>query len=344
MIRTWVRLLVACTALGLWATHAVPAAEADIRSVYTVKGIPVDETAPSVIEAQRQALAAARLEGSRRFIQKITLFEDRQANGGLFIDQTVAETLTAAVDVEEETRGGGRYVGVMSVVLNPRTVRAFLDERGVPYLDRQAPLALMVPVGGGEAVTDWQASWPEADPGALAQYITAAGLFYGPRSTWTDLKPEIDAASAKRAIMAQLLGEEGAYRVRLSLITPQGQRALGTTNPVLTLEEAVTASTAYLGEIWKREAIIRSDVKSLASASILYTSIAEWNALRGALIRSPLVSDFQTLAIARDGAMVRFAFAGEDVTRLQSELRQRGVALDPDPSGWVLTSSTVGAP
>ncbi|MEM7768200.1 MAG: hypothetical protein AAF253_12045 [Pseudomonadota bacterium] len=339
-----IRVLLQALALaGLALSLLVAPSAADIRSVYTVKGIEVDETAPSVIEAQRRALAAARLEGARRFVQKITLQEDRQAAGGLYIDQTLAESLAAAVDVEEESRGGGRYVAVMSVVLNPRSVRAYLDEQGVPYLDRQAPLALLVPVGGGEMSVDWQAAWPEADPGALAQYVTAAGLFYGVNSGWDALSAEVSSTGAKRAIKAQLFGTEGAYRVRLAQTGPNGERALGTTNPVATMDDAVAAATAYLGEIWKREAIIRSDVKSLVNASILYTSVAEWNTLRSALIRSPLVSDFQTIAIARDGSMVRFAFAGEDVPRLQNELRQRGVALDPDPAGWVLTSAVAGA-
>ncbi len=340
MIRACLHVL-ALAGLGL-TLLAGPAA-ADLRSVYTVRGIPVDETAPTVIEAQRKALAAARLEGARRFMRKITLREDREAAGGLFIDQALAESMAAAVDVEEETRGGGRYIGVLSVVFNPREVRAYLDQRGVPYLDRQAPLSLLVPLGGGaleaDVEADWQAAWPEADPGALAHYVRASGLFYSAGLGWGTVSEEAAAVGAKRAILAQLFGEEGAWRVRLTRVSPAGQRALGTTAPVATMEEAVTAATAYLGEIWKQQAMVRSDVKSLARANILYTSIAEWNTLRTALIRSPLVSDFQTLAIARDGALVRFAFAGEDVTRLQTELRQRGVALDPAPDGWVLRSA-----
>ena len=76
---------------------------------------------------------------------------------------------------------------------------------------------------------------------------------------------------------------------------------------------------------------------------MLYTSIAEWNSLRSALARSPLVFEFQTQAIARDGAMIRFAYAGTH-ERLIQDLRQRGVELDPDPAGWVMTSALTMAP
>ena len=63
------------------------------------------------------------------------------------------------------------------------------------------------------------------------------------------------------------------------------------------------------------------------------------NTLRGALARSPLVSDFRTTAVARDGALVSFAFVG-DTQRLQGDLLQRGVALSDEPdAGWVLRSA-----
>ena len=75
-----------------------------------------------------------------------------------------------------------------------------------------------------------------------------------------------------------------------------------------------------------------------AKPKYLYTSLSEWNKLRGALVRSPLVSDFKINAIARDGAAVTFAYAGDD-QRLERDLRQRGVALDTDPTGWLMTSA-----
>jgi hypothetical protein len=57
------------------------------------------------------------------------------------------------------------------------------------------------------------------------------------------------------------------------------------------------------------------------------------------LARSPLVSDFRTTAVARDGAVVTFAYLG-DPQRLQNDLLQRGVALGDEPrAGWVLRSA-----
>lgn len=329
--------LIACLAFfAAWLP-----ASGDTRSVYTITGIEVDERAPSVIEAQQNALAEARRLGAEMLIAKITLPEDRAAAGGIYISPELAQRLAAAVDVEEETRGGGRYIGVLSVVLNPRAVRTYLEEQDIPYLDAQAPMALVVPVGNGVEDMAWAAAWPERDDSQLAPYVTsdAAAPFAG--AGWIDLADEIGARGASRGVIARLVGSEGTYRVDLTVITPAGRLPLGQTRLATSLEDAVAAASERLSETWKRDAMVRSDQRTIVTASVLYTSIVEWNTLRAALARSPLVSQFRTDAIARDGALVRFAFAG-DVRRLENDLRQRGVALDIDASGWVLTSAVVG--
>ncbi|MEL7454359.1 MAG: hypothetical protein AAGJ50_13415 [Pseudomonadota bacterium] len=103
----------------------------------------------------------------------------------------------------------------------------------------------------------------------------------------------------------------------------------------------MVAASALLDETWKRRSVIRSGVRTLSEATVLYTSLPEWNSLRSALARSPLVSDFQIQAISSDGAVVKFAFAGE-IERLAVDLRQRGIALDAEPEGWILTSAVSG--
>jgi hypothetical protein len=119
-----IRMLLAST---LAAMFAVFSAVADTQDVYTIPNLEVDEVAPTLIQAREQAMAAARLDGARQLIDKITLAEDRIAAGGVPIDVELANRLSAAVDVQEETAGAGRYKGTLRVVYNPRMVRAHLD-------------------------------------------------------------------------------------------------------------------------------------------------------------------------------------------------------------------------
>lgn len=334
-----IRLMFAVLA-GLFTVFAP--ATADTRAVYTITDIPVDKQADTVVEAQQDAFAEARIIGARRLIQKITLSEDRQLAGGAPVDETLADQLVAAVDVQEETRGGGRYRGVLSVVLNPRMVRAYLQSRNIPYVDRQGPLALLAPIAPSAHAARWQNAWPDTVEGALAPMVTARIGGYRSDADWSDLRYELNETNAQRGMVAILDGFEGAWRVRLIQVTPAGNTELGSTRAAATMEEAAQAVSAYLDNLWKVQAVVRSGERTVTEANVLYTSLAEWNTLRSALARSPLVFEFQTAAVARDGALVSFAFAG-DIQRLRTDLLQRGVDLDPDPLGWVLRSAVVSA-
>lgn len=330
MIRILLITLIASLALALPST-------ADTRAVYTITDIPVDERASSVIDAQQNALASARRRGAELLIEKITLPEDLAQAGGIFITPELANRLAAAVDVQEETRGAGRYRGVLSVVINPVEARALLEERGIPYLDRQAPLAMIIPLRNGIDDEAWRDAWPQRAAGYLAPFIVTPNA-YGETTEWFEIANDARALQAERGVLAHLRGSPGNFVVELTQITAAGRTPLSTTMPAPTLEVAMQAAAADLSEIWKRDAIVRSDSRTVVTASVLYTSIAEWNTLRGALARSPLVSAFQTDAVSRDGALVRFAFAGDQL-RLARDLRQRGVELEVDPSGYILTSA-----
>ena len=95
-------------------------------------------------------------------------------------------------------------------------------------------------------------------------------------------------------------------------------------------------------DTWKRQAInIDTSRRTLTNANILYTSLPEWNRLRGALAQSPLVSEFEIRAISRDGAMVSFAYSG-DQAQLERDLRQRGIVAERLFAGWEMSSAITG--
>ncbi|MEZ5954548.1 MAG: hypothetical protein R3C13_09625 [Hyphomonas sp.] len=333
-------LLASCFA----AMALVFAAAADTRDVYTIPDLEVDESAASLIEARERAMSAARTAGARILIEKITLAEDRAAVGGIPVDAALAERLSAAVDVQEETAGAGRYKGVLQVVYNPRMVRAHLESLRVPYVDTQAPLSLMVPLASSTSLEDaWRVALGTGNAGALAPYVTANSPGYSAYSDWMELSPEASSFRAKRGALAELMGRDGAWRVQVSLVTAAGAEPIGATPPMPTLEAAAAAVSRLMGEQWKQASVIRGGTKTQATATARYTSLTEWNTLRGALARSPLVSDFRTTAVARDGALVSFSFVG-DAQRLQGDLLQRGVALGDEPdTGWVLRSAVSAA-
>lgn len=128
-------------ALSVFAVSAT----AQNNEVYVVKDIEVDRSAETVIEAQNLAFQDARIAASKVIIERITLESDRKRNREVTIDPKLAERLVAAVDIENEVRGGGRYRGTLSVIFNQLVVREYLESRGIPYVDTQAPRTLLIP-------------------------------------------------------------------------------------------------------------------------------------------------------------------------------------------------------
>lgn len=316
-------------------------AHAQSRDVYTVNEIAVDERAPTVGEAQMKAFAAAKIIGAQRLVERLTLPEDRLAATDLIIDQAFADEIAAAVDVEEEVAGAGRYRGSLAVVYNPARVRALLTQVGLPFTDSAAPSAVLFTTTSNGMDLAWNLAWEEAPKGSLVPLQINRTAGYDPDTPWSVLQQEVSLYGAQRAIFADLRGGQGGYIVDLVSVTASGPERIGVTRRAATLEDVIDAVALRLNDDWKQNSIIRDTSRTLIEATVRYTSLAEWITLRNALVQSPLVSNIQTQAIATDGAVVVFAFAG-DGSRLTSDLRDRGVVISAEPIGWVMSSAVSG--
>ncbi|MAK60801.1 MAG: hypothetical protein CMK09_07470 [Ponticaulis sp.] len=316
--------------LGAGAANAAP------RDVYTISNIPVDETAATSQAAESQAVASAQISGLYRLVQKLTLPEDRATIGEDFYAYENARNLAAAVDVDDVRRSTTVYRATLSVLYNPTQVRSQLNARGIAFVDQQAPRSMIVPTGNSAvALEAWRATWPASNEGALNPFVTALAS-YTSGSDWGGMADEANAVGARNAVIAELNGSEGSYTVSLYRVSSAGRFTIGTTGPVESLPEAVAAASAYLDAAWKRQSIVRADeLRSSTEATIRFSSIRNWNSVRTALSTSPLISDFQIDAVARDGALVSFAYAGNR-DRLAQDLRQSGILLSETLSGWTM--------
>ncbi|NQY96241.1 MAG: hypothetical protein HRT82_03700 [Henriciella sp.] len=324
-----------------FVSTSILSAHGQSQEVYTIRGIAVDERAPTVAEAQQKAFATAKLIGAQRLIERLTLPEDRAAATDLIIDQVLADRIAAAVDVEEEVAGAGRYRGSLAVVYNPSQLRLALTQVGLPFTDSTGPKAVLFTTTSNGMDFAWNRAWGEPPKESLVPLLVSGASGYRPDTDWQILTDEISLYGAQRAMFANLRGGQGGYLVDLVSVTASGPRTIGTTRRAPTLDSAVAAVAELLNEDWKRTSIVRDTTRTLIEATVRYTSLTEWNTLRGALVQSPLVSNFQTRAISTDGAFIAFAFAG-DGQRLTSDLRDRGVVINAEEIGWVMTSAISG--
>lgn len=316
-------------------------AQGQSRDVYTIDEIAVDERAPTVGEAQQKAFATAKMIGARQLIERFTLAEDRAAATDLIIDQVFADRIAAAVDVEEEVAGAGRYRGSLAVVFNPTQLRLALTQVGLPFTDSMGPKAVLFTTTSNGMDFAWNLAWEETPKGSLVPLTVSGASGYQADTDWEILQDEVALYGAQRGLFVNLRGGQGSYIVDIVSVTASGARSIGTTRRARTLGGAVEAVGELLNEDWKRTSIVRDSSRTLIEATVLYTSLTEWNTLRSALVQSPLVSNFQTRAISTDGAFIAFAFAG-DGQRLTSDLRDRGVVINAQDIGWVMTSAISG--
>ncbi len=314
---------------------------AQSRDIYTVRGLDVDEMAETVIEAQAAAFSDAKLQGLEKMIARVTLPEDLIGRDPLQIGPELADRLAAAVDVEEEVRGAGRSRARLAVVFNPTLFRSYMQSIGLPFSDRAAPPALLVPIARDNYRYAWSAAWDETSEGRLAPTVTSRNRSLSYLSGWADFRDEVEMTGTARAVTAELIGSPGRFQAQLSIVTASGVEQVGLTGFYSTTKRTAAAAADLLDVAWKRRSIIRETSRNEIEVTVLYTSLPEWNRLRQALAASPAIIEFTTKSIAKDGAVVSFVFAG-DGQQLLSDLRDRGVSIQSEDIGWVVSTTAFG--
>jgi hypothetical protein len=226
-------------------------------------------------------------------------------------------------------------------------VRAYLDQRGVPYVDNQAALALVVPVAAANVnPNDWAAQWVsgssgKADETSLAPYI-ASTRAWSQRPTTADVQSELTAAGAARGVIAEAYMQGPQYYVRLTdMRATLPNPTIGVVGPFVSLSSAQSAAVGEMERAWKASSVIRSTGSTGVSLVANFADLQQWTRIRKGLEASRLVRDLNVESISVAGADITFNYAGSP-EQLQSDLRSRGVELTSANGGWVLQAT--GAP
>jgi hypothetical protein len=343
-------------ALLLLTLLAAPPAAAD---VFTVRGVEVDQTAGSAVEAKQAATDQGQLLAAQRLFERLTLEEDRFALPPL--DAATAARLGAGYQFEEEAATGSRYIGRMAVSFDPMAVRELLESYNVPYVASSARPAVIVPLWsdqGGTRLWDdnpWLEAWSVAGTAdELVPVITPTG----------DLNDiaAIDAPRARELNMAalqQLAANYGSSHVLVALAEPgategtvsarmlgidfgnggarQDYGRLPAGEPV----EVARAAAALLQDSWKRALIVRDPTVSQMSLTVLISSLRDWTELRTIIGNEPLVEDFVQQSLTTDAVSTTLSHRGTP-EQLQLALSAQGIELFQDPTlGW--TARRMGA-
>jgi len=187
----------------LAALGAGSAAAEDTR-VFVIGNYPVEASATDAVRAKEQAIADGQQAAFRSLLKRIvpvTAYARLKQ-----IKTTPAAPLIEGFSVRSERNSSTDYIATYDFSFQPAAVQQLLDGQGIPYIDKQAPRIIVVPIyrAGSqpanvvaEASDTWTYAWRSLD---LTNTLTPVTLGE-PKKT---LHPD--------TISAALSGEGGAQR------------------------------------------------------------------------------------------------------------------------------------
>ena len=338
------------------ASAALAGAAFAQNPVYRVKDLTFDRVAPNAADAGLQGRNEARVVGAQRLIDRLTLPEDRARATSPIVASEVAQ-LYRSYQTQGETKstsvaGGIRATGTITWVFEEPRVRAYLEQRGVAYVDQQAALALIVPVAAANVNPgDWAAQWVtrsasgvsgKTDDTLLTPYVGST-QGWNRRPDQTEIAAELAATRADHGVIAEAYMQGPQYYVRLTDMRPTVPNpTIGVVGPYVSLASAQAGAVTELERSWKANSVVRSTGSTSVSLIAQFQDLTQWTRIRKGLEASRLIQNLNIESLSITGADITFSYAGRP-DQLASDLRSRGVELrNGDGGGWVLQAS--GAP
>ncbi len=323
--------------------------------VYRVKDLVVDAVAPNAADAGLQGRNGARLTGAQRLIERLTLPEDRASARAPIEASAVAQLYrgyqTQGDQKSSSVSGGIRATGLVTWTFEEDRVRAYLDQRGVAYVDNQAASALIVPVAASNiSASDWGSQWVvrngssvsgKSDETSLAPYV-ASTQSWSQRPSSDDIQSELSRTSTDHGVIAEAYMQGPQYYVRLTDMRGSVPNpTIGVVGPFVSLSSAQSGAASELERAWKAASVVRSNGATSVSLTAQFQDIQQWTLIRKGLEGSRLVHDLNVESISIAGADITLSYSGRP-EQLASDLRSRGVDLRNAPGGgWVLLASGV---
>lgn len=336
---------------------------------YTVAKYPIEASDQNAIAAKQRAMADGQQMAFRSLLKRLTpvtarrqldVFKDVKAGG-----------LIGGVSVRSESSSSTDYVATFDFAFDPGAVRRLLQQRGIPFVDEQAPEIRIVPVfvapsGTGTPTSlsaqagakTWTDIWRSLDlDHALAPAtLAAAPATLNPAAIKTALQQPEEAVrllgTALKTDTVLIAALEPDLSTRRLYVTLSGQDAVGlfTLRRAYRLDVADFAYTAELGAVvatgvldgrWKQ-------VKLSGGASggggveavqltIEFRNLQEWQDMRRRIASLSGVSEFDVGGLSGRSASAALRFPGGGQAFADALVTQ-GLSAMPANGVWVVRS------
>ncbi len=336
-----------CSAALLLFLASAGVAGAD---VFTIRGIEVDATGEDVIAAKDAAIRQGQGEALERLWDRLVRAEDRAAVPPVLAGDI--ERFVQNFSVSGEKTSDVRYIADMTVQFAAQPVRDHLRFAGVPFVDKPAPTAVVLPIyvdAGGEQL--WQSGNPWLDAWVSSFTQDSLSPIIAPLGDLADMSlidAERAAAGDRFAIQAfaEHYGVENAIVTRASMAgdqsieisfqevgTPErAGRFTMTQGADETSEElllrAVIETQSRLEQAWRQANTVRFDQQSQLVALVPLRGLDDWIAIQNDLGAIPAVASTRLLSMTREAAVVDLAYYGPS-EQLAAFFRQRRLSIRP---------------
>lgn len=344
---------------------AVPA-HAQYANVFTVGNYPVEARAQDAVTAKEKAIAEGQQAAFRSLLKRLAPVTAYKTLVNLKSVQ--AANLIEGIAVRSERNSTTSYTASLDFTFDARRVRELLQQRGIPFVDEQAPVTAIVLVvmppatgaggSGGLSAKAWRDAWAGLDlDNGLApvklherpQALTADTLKSAMTNPEAPLRAIAVLAKSGQALLTVAEPDIGARRLHVTL---SGTDAVGKfvlrrswrmdpADPVYAAEFAAVVALGTLEGRWKATRARGSAPQPLAGAPLQavqvyveFRSAQEWQGLQRQLRELPGVSDFVVGGISARSADVALRYPGGGGA-LSPALDAVGIELRSTGGAWL---------
>jgi hypothetical protein len=337
--------------LGLACVLPVASAQA-ANDPFTVSGVPVDASGPSVAVAQNTAINAGRGRAWTILYRRLTKQQDWARQPAL--DETTLQRMIRTYLPFNERRSTTRYVASMTYVFSADAVKRLLRSQNIAYVDIDAKPVLVVAMAPNYSPhSAWGSIWanPKYAHGAVpivlpigdALDMDALGRINFANTQWPDVEPAASRVHATDAFLVQATPGPGTITVAVRRVGPGPSPTIP--NVVVPVKKGESAGQAYgaaadeaaatILDVWKAHSAIDFTKRYKLTADLRMNSITDWGDVQQRLATIPAVADVSVLAMDTGEARLSITYVGT-VDQLRDLAAQANLDLSNTDGEWRL--------
>jgi hypothetical protein len=328
-------------------------------ALFTVSGVEVDVTDRDAAQAKLKAISEAQVKAFKILVER--LGEPGDADKVSHLKPSQIGRLMASLSVEQEQSGPQRYVGTLTIKFLPKRVQKALSQIKFSYVSEQSPKILVIPVWRSEnglvlwEENPWRTAWQnlKAENSLVPVLIPLGDLTdsntLSPEDIVNGPSEELEAlgyryeAEAVLLAFAEPIGDNSVHAA-MSGESPVGKisfdkKYVSTEGGVLAAaEQAAERFHTVMTFKWKKaqrnQGLSDSNVQ-VVNIAVPFSSLAEWNALRGQMAVTPGVTAMDVNSLSSSGANVRLTY-NIPFEQLRTAMHQQRLNLVLVSGMWVV--------